>query len=103
MSGEKRQFDRQKYFGSVHADYREPAVLARRERMRQTWLAQSEGQWWARSTVSLAVTLVVWFNWGASAGASTLTAGLWLLAGMALWLGVTVALHRYWKAERARG
>ena len=82
MSGEKQQFDRQKYVGSVHAEEREPAVIARREPLRQAWLAQSRGQWWARNAVSLAVTLVVWFVWGTSAGVSTLTAGLWLLAAV---------------------
>lgn len=99
MASAKRQFDRNKYLNSPHAEPT-PAQAARQERARERARNMRPVQFWLRAAASLALATCLWLLVGWFADWSSVRTGIWLAVSAVLWVATTVLAARWFYGQR---
>ncbi len=88
----KRQFDRNKYLNSPHAEPT-PAQAARMERARERALRMRPLAFWTRAVASLVITVALWAVIGWMADWPAPRTGIWIVVSMVAWTEGILLAH----------
>lgn len=92
MVSGKRQFDRNRYLNSPHAEPT-PAQSARMERARERALHMSPLAFWMRALASLLAAIALCAGIGWTADWSAVRTGVWIVLSTAGWAVGTLLAH----------